>query len=123
MIVSDLKSDGCELVAVSGQLSAHTGFSLWIGAIGPLAISLVGQAGKVFHARFDERLDKRIVDHFSCAAAPGWEHVIEDRIAASDSRHPASIGASHGESASRTRSWEEEHRISVRNQEAHTIPG
>lgn len=65
VVVSDLKSDGCELVALSGQLCGPGAFSLWIGAIGPLAVTLTGQSGTAIHARFEQLLDNRIVKHFS----------------------------------------------------------
>jgi hypothetical protein len=70
VVVSDLKCDGCELVALSGRLCGPGAFSLWIGAIGPLAVTLTGQGGTAMHAHFEQLLDNRIVDHFSCSSGP-----------------------------------------------------
>lgn len=67
VLVSQLAADRCDLVSETGTMLAEGEASLWIGAIGPLAVVAEERRGKHVIVRFREPLDPRIVDHFKGA--------------------------------------------------------
>ena len=62
--VSQLSSKGCVLECATADLPAGCEFALWIGAIGPLAVTAIRDRACHIRARFKESLDERVVEHF-----------------------------------------------------------
>ena len=67
--ISQLCRDGCELVLAAPGLALDGDLALWIGAIGPLAITAYAEArgagrGRRLTARFRQPLAPAILAHF-----------------------------------------------------------
>ena len=65
--VSKLVDTGCELLIEKGSVLLDGEFSLWIGAIGPLAITTSRCDEVTLSASFTQPLDPRIIAHFGDA--------------------------------------------------------
>lgn len=66
VLVSGLVPDGCDLSSEAPAPLLDGELSLWIGAIGPLAVTTVRKDERSLSARFAEPLDDKIVRHFNC---------------------------------------------------------
>jgi len=67
VLVSGLACDSCNLWAEAVDLPLECEFTLWIGAVGPIAATARRIDATRFAARFAEPVDERIVDHFAWA--------------------------------------------------------
>jgi hypothetical protein len=65
--ISGLGDCECELEPATGTGVMEGLLDLWIGAIGPLAVTAENSGGRRYRARFCEPLDQRIIAHFAQA--------------------------------------------------------
>ncbi|KQM14701.1 hypothetical protein [Novosphingobium sp. Leaf2] len=63
--ISRLADQGCDLIVESAAGLFDTDFSLWIGAVGPLAAVAAKRSGRNVEVRFKQPLDARILRHFN----------------------------------------------------------
>lgn len=63
--VSGLAPTGCELAAEPADALPDGELSLWIGAIGPLAVIATRRDETHLTAMFSEPLDEKILEHFA----------------------------------------------------------
>ena len=121
VLISELRSDGCDLAAATGNLSLDEEWSLWIGAIGPLAITLSRANKWTFHASFHCRSTSEL-SIISDASLAGYKQLIEGQSAEQGSCRPDPIYLYYEEGSFQTQSNTEEHHISAQNSEAHICP-
>jgi hypothetical protein len=65
--ITGLGSTGCALACDSVNVPLDGEMALWIGAIGPFAVTAIQKNPVQAHAAFKEPLDPRIVEHFTGA--------------------------------------------------------
>lgn len=66
VLVSGLAPNGCDLSSEATAPLLDGDLLLWIGAIGPLAMTAVRKDDRSLSAHFAEPLDDKIVAHFNC---------------------------------------------------------
>jgi hypothetical protein len=65
VMISQLGGDSCELQPSQLPGTIEGPLDLWIGAVGPFAVTAEAHGGGRYRARFRDPLDERIIAHFA----------------------------------------------------------